>query len=93
MTFQRLKNVTFTSGSEYGILNGDGGKWWGIPLIGYLVRAENRPRMMIISASTDVVIEKLSFVNSPYWTFLASGVANLEVRLPLSLLQHAAHLP
>ena len=37
-------NVTITS-SGMGTLDGDGAKWWGIPLIGYAVRQENRPRL------------------------------------------------
>lgn len=79
MEFDNLRNVTFTSSGE-GMLNGAGGKWWGIPLVGYLIRAENRPRLLKISNSRDVLVEHLFFKDSPYWTFLADGITNLEVR-------------
>lgn len=77
--FSNLKNVTFTSTDE-GTLDGRGAKWWGIPGVGYLIRKENRPRLLKISDSEDVLVERLFLKDSPYWTFLASGVRNLEVR-------------
>jgi len=80
MQFKNLTNVTFTSGSTMGTLNGAGGKWWGIPGIGYLQLKENRPRLMKIINSRDILVEKLFFKDSPYWTFLADGVTNLEIR-------------
>lgn len=79
MEFDNLKNVTFTSSGE-GTLNGAGAKWWGIPGIGYLRRAENRPRLLHIRASKDVLIERLFLKDSPYWSFLADNITNLEVR-------------
>lgn len=79
MTFSKMTNVTFTSSTE-GTLNGDGGKWWGIPGIGYLIRAENRPRLLKIEDSKDILVEKIFLQNSPYWTFLANSVTNLEIR-------------
>eukprot|EP00656_Telonema_subtile_P003824 TRINITY_DN11733_c0_g1_i3.p1 TRINITY_DN11733_c0_g1~~TRINITY_DN11733_c0_g1_i3.p1 ORF type:complete len:378 (-),score=64.36 TRINITY_DN11733_c0_g1_i3:121-1254(-) len=79
LTFQNLTNVTFTSTNE-GTVNGAGGKWWGIPGIGYLNRQENRPRLFHIEDSTNILFEKLFLKDSPYWTFLASNVKHLEVR-------------
>jgi hypothetical protein len=35
---------------------------------------------MVISESRDIVVEKLFFKDSPYWTFLGRGITNLEVR-------------
>merc|ERR1711934_660023 len=77
--FTNLTNVTFSSSNE-GELNGAGDKWWGIPGVGYLRREENRPRLLKVSNSRDVVIEKLFLKNSPYWTFLGEGIKNLVVR-------------
>eukprot|EP00939_MAST-03C_sp_MAST-3C-sp1_P000892 g892.t1 len=76
---ENLNNVTFTS-SGSGMLDGAGGKWWGIPGVGYLVRTENRPRLLHISNGKDIVIEHLYFKDSPYWTFLADSISNLVVR-------------
>ena len=38
-------NITITS-SGVGTLNGSGAAWWGVPGIGYLVRGENRPKLI-----------------------------------------------
>jgi len=70
LDFHNLNNVTFTSSSE-GTLNGAGAKWWGVPGIGYMMRKENRPRLMHIHDSKDILIEHLFFKDSPYWTFFS----------------------
>ena len=80
ITIINATNLTITSASEYGTLNGAGDKWWGIPGVGYLVREENRPRMLVVDTSTNVLLEKISFLQSPYWTVLFNQVINLEVR-------------
>ena len=82
LNFDNLTNVSFTSSNPdgEGLLDGAGAKWWGIPGIGYLNRKENRPRLLKVSSSRDVVVEKLYFKDSPYWTFLAEGIENLIVR-------------
>eukprot|EP00658_Telonema_sp_P-2_P006944 TRINITY_DN12600_c0_g1_i7.p1 TRINITY_DN12600_c0_g1~~TRINITY_DN12600_c0_g1_i7.p1 ORF type:complete len:375 (+),score=74.85 TRINITY_DN12600_c0_g1_i7:202-1326(+) len=72
-------NLTITSSTE-GTLDGRGGKWWGIPGIGYLRRQEHRPRLLKISDSKDVLVQHTFLKDSPYWSFLASAVTNLEVR-------------
>ena len=43
-------------------------------------RQEDRPRLLTVLESDDILVERLHFRQSPYWTFLASGVTNLEVR-------------
>eukprot|EP01132_Coremiostelium_polycephalum_P007797 gene7797-9597_t len=72
-----ISNVTFTS-SSVGILDGSGEAWWG--LIGYARFHENRPRLLSIGNSTDILIENLFFKNSPYWTVWIWGVDGLEIR-------------
>lgn len=72
------RNVTFTASGK-GTLNGQGNKWWGIPGIGYLIRTENRPRLMKINNGKDILVENLLFKDSPYWTFSAD-VDGLEIR-------------
>jgi len=79
MHFQNVRNVTFTSSSQ-GMLNGAGSKWWGVPGIGYLLREENRPRLLKIESGKDILVENLFLKDSPYWTFNAVGVQNIEVR-------------
>jgi polygalacturonase len=63
-----------------GLVNGKGGKWWGIPGIGYLERGENRPRLVVIPDSKDILFENIILKDSPYWTFYAPNANGLEVR-------------
>jgi len=77
--FVGLRNVTFTSSGK-GTMDGQGAAWWGFPGVGYLIRQENRPRIMVISNSSQILVENLFFRNSPYWTFLADQVQGLEIR-------------
>jgi len=77
--FDRIVNVTFTS-SGRGLLDGSGAVWWGIPGLGYIERGENRPRLLTIAHSKNILVEYLYLINSPYWTFWCYGVDGLEVR-------------
>lgn len=80
LSLHNISNVTFTS-SGTGTMEGNGGKWWGLPGIGYLVREENRPRLFYLGGgSRSILFENILLHNSPYWTFLADGVDGLEVR-------------
>ena len=72
-------NLTITS-TGVGSLDGNGHVWWGIPGIGYLLRHENRPKLLTLRNSRDVLVERLRMVNSPYWTFWAENAEGLEVR-------------
>lgn len=62
-----------------GLMDGNGAVWWGIPGIGYLVHGEDRPRLLVLDQCANIKVENLLLKDSPYWTFLASGVAGLEV--------------
>lgn len=77
--FIDAKHITFTSSGK-GTLDGKGAKWWGVPGIGYLLREENRPRLIKIENSEDVVFEHWFLKDSPYWNFLASHVDGLVIR-------------
>uniref|UniRef100_A0A7S2HCT4 Pectate lyase superfamily protein domain-containing protein n=1 Tax=Helicotheca tamesis TaxID=374047 RepID=A0A7S2HCT4_9STRA len=83
--FDHPKNVTLTSskfvgGGGGGILDGQGEVWWGIPFLGYLHRAEDRPRLLRVSNGKDVLLEHWTFINSPYWTVYFDQVDGLEIR-------------
>lgn len=77
MQFNSIQNVTFTSKS-IGVLDGSGEEWWG--LIGYIEYGENRPRLLTIADSKNILIERLLFKNSPYWTVWIYNVNGLEIR-------------
>ena len=70
MDFHEFEDVTFTSTGK-AIIDGKGGKWWGLPGIGYLAREENRPKLIItISASKNILLENTILTDSPHWTFI-----------------------
>ena len=77
--FSNFTNVTFTSSGK-ATIDGQGERWWGIPLIGYLERTENRPRLFHLDSSKRILVENIILKNSPYWTFWAPNVDGLEVR-------------
>jgi len=75
--FSNFTNVTFTSTTQ-GVLDGQGEAWWG--LIGYAEYHENRPRMLSLGYSNQILLENLYFKNSPYWTVWIYNVDGLEIR-------------
>jgi hypothetical protein len=79
MTLRGSSNLTITS-SGVGTLDGNGAVWWGLPGIGYLVRQENRPKLLTLDGSSRVLVERVRLINSPYWTFWAPDSDGLEVR-------------
>ena len=72
-------NITFTS-SHTGIFDGNGEKWWGIPFIGTLFRLENRPKLFHMRYVSNITIENILFLNSPYWTVHIQYVSGLVIR-------------
>lgn len=60
-----------------GTLYGSGDSWWGY--LAYLMHGEDRPRLLSIVNATDVLIERWRFEQSPYWTFTAFDVLDLEI--------------
>jgi polygalacturonase len=77
--FVNTTNLIITS-SGTGTLEGNGAVWWGFPFIGYLIRLENRPKIMKITNASNTLVENIHFRNSPYWTFLGNPVYGLEIR-------------
>eukprot|EP00029_Vermamoeba_vermiformis_P014722 TRINITY_DN9835_c0_g1_i1.p1 TRINITY_DN9835_c0_g1~~TRINITY_DN9835_c0_g1_i1.p1 ORF type:complete len:417 (-),score=133.70 TRINITY_DN9835_c0_g1_i1:42-1292(-) len=75
--FENINNVTFTS-SSVGLIDGQGEAWWG--LLGYVEYLENRPRLLNIAGSRNLLLENLLFKNSPYWTVWIHEVDGLEIR-------------
>ncbi|CAF1204769.1 unnamed protein product [Adineta steineri] len=77
--FEQLNYVTFTSSlskDSKGIIDGSGKRWWGV--VEYLL--DDRPRLLVIYNSTNLLIENLLLKNSPKWTFYGKDVANVEIR-------------
>mmetsp|Transcript_7424 Transcript_7424/g.11072 ORF Transcript_7424/g.11072 Transcript_7424/m.11072 type:complete len:421 (-) Transcript_7424:934-2196(-) len=74
---ENISNVIFTSSGK-GTLDGNGKKWWGA--IQFLKHQEDRPRLLHIKYSKNVVMEKLLLKNSPYWTFFAENSDGLVIR-------------
>eukprot|EP01035_Chromulina_nebulosa_P018039 gene18039-23681_t len=85
ITFVNITSVTFTS-NGIGTLNGHGRNWWdyvyGIVRLSGLgaLNNDNRPRLFHIIGSKDIIVEKLLFKNSPYWSFYSENSDGLIVR-------------
>jgi len=79
LVFNNTVNLTLTS-SGTGTLEGNGEVWWGIPGIGYLVRQENRPKLIEINYANNTLVENFYFHNSPYWTFNTHHIEGMEIR-------------
>lgn len=80
MYFENIQGITFTSSRGpiiKGLIDGNGNRWWGA--IDYLIYQENRPRLLQINRSEDILIEYIYFKNSPYWTVWLSDVLNVEI--------------
>ena len=77
MHFENIDNVTFTSAAG-GVIDGSGEAWWGI--IKYLEIQENRPRLLSIGNSRNLLVENILFRQSPYWTVWIYNVNGLEIR-------------
>eukprot|EP01032_Pedospumella_encystans_P026535 gene26535-29981_t len=75
--FTNIEDIIFTS-SGTGTLNGNGKAWWGA--IQFLKFQENRPRLMHIIGSKNVLVEHLLFKDSPYWTFYAEKCDGMVIR-------------
>lgn len=80
MHFVNANNLRLVGNEGGSLIDGNGATWWGFPGIGYLLIGENRPRLLTISNSQDVLVENLFLKNSPYWTFWAPSSNGLEVR-------------
>ena len=80
LAFWDARGLRLTSASGHGELNGNGRAWWSLPGIGYLIHQEQRPRLLTIANSSDVLVENLLLADSPYWTTLFLGVQSLEIR-------------
>ena len=72
-----IEDILFTSSGK-GTLDGNGLEWWGA--IKFLKYQENRPRLVHIVTSKNVLVENLLFKNSPYWTFWSEKSDGLLIR-------------
>jgi hypothetical protein len=79
ITVVNSRNFTITS-NDRGLIDGRGSQWWGIPGIGYLETAENRPRLLRFNLTEDLLIEKVTLQDSPYHTLFLDSVNRVEVR-------------
>jgi Glycosyl hydrolases family 28 len=63
-----------------GLINGFGKLWWDDVIAGRIHEKEqSRPRLIHIIESEDVLVEKLTLINSPYWSLTIEAVRG-EVR-------------
>lgn len=64
------------SNGSGGIVNGYGKIWWDEAILGRLPRkdVDTRPRLIRIESSADILVEKLTLVNSPFWTLTVEAI-------------------
>lgn len=74
---QDIEDIKITSSGK-GTLDGNGKEWWGA--IKFLKYQENRPRLVHIVNSKNVIVENMLFLNSPYWTFYAEHCDGMLIR-------------
>jgi hypothetical protein len=72
-----IENFTITSSGK-GTIDGNGQAWWGA--IQFLKHQEDRPRLVHIKGSKNVLVENMLFKDSPYWTFYAEESDGLLIR-------------
>jgi polygalacturonase len=77
IVFTNLVDSVITSNSR-GVLDGNGHDWWGF--INYALFQEDRPRLLRIIKSRNVVVENLLLKDSPFWSFWATDSDGLIVR-------------
>lgn len=76
---ENLENVIFTSNNkDKGVINGNGLPWWGA--IKFLKHQEDRPRLVHIKISKNIIFENLLLKDSPFWTFYAEKSDGLIIR-------------
>ena len=79
LMFDESHNVTLTSASQKGLIQGNGPQWWGVPFLGYLQLTEHRPVLLRSNLTTDLLIEYVSFQDAPCYNIFLSGVDRVEI--------------
>ena len=51
-----------------GILDGNGMQWWGIPFWGYVRLVEERPDLLVLNRTQDILMEYLILKDAPLYT-------------------------
>jgi polygalacturonase len=75
--FDNCNNLTIT-GNGQGTIDGQGYNWW---LQEFLVKLPyNRPHLILISASRDILVENIHLRNSPCFHLKVSEAANVVIR-------------
>ncbi len=72
-----IEDFVMTSSGK-GTIDGNGKAWWGA--IQYLIHGRDRPRLVHIKGSKNVLVENMLFRNSPRWTFYAEKSDGLLIR-------------
>jgi Glycosyl hydrolases family 28 len=74
------RNVTITSLTQNGVIDGRGSNYWRVPFIGYVEIGEHRPRLLRFDLSSQLLIEHITFQDSPYHTIYLQGVEDVTIR-------------
>ena len=75
INFNYSTNLVFTGG---GVIEGDGYSWWWYTIFNEL--EGDRPHMILMTETANVLIENLTFRNSPQFHLLFNDVENFTIR-------------
>lgn len=67
-------------GVRGGMIHGNGAQWWGIPFLGFLALLEQRPMLLIVNNTQDLLVEGLVFQDSPFYHLSMYNVSRVEIR-------------
>jgi Glycosyl hydrolases family 28 len=76
----RSRNVTISSSLRNGVIDGRGSNYWGVPGVGYIKIGEHRPRLLRFNLTSHLLIERITFQDSPYHTIYLQGVEDVTLR-------------
>ena len=67
------------TGNYTGMLDGNGKGWWNKYVFGNHSHSPKRPKMLVIENSTDVLVSRVTLLNSPSFNLMLDGVVRAEV--------------
>ncbi|KAL6053227.1 Polygalacturonase [Balamuthia mandrillaris] len=70
--------LTVTSLSGQANIDGQGAIWWDKTILNQL--AYTRPKLFVITESTDLLLERFNMTNAPFWHLVLEHNARVEVR-------------
>jgi len=78
LSIVKSTNVTLTSSTGTGIIDGQGESWWGVE--NFVTYGNNRPKILFTEETINTTIEKITIKNAPYRAIEFQDGHFMEVR-------------